>query len=81
VGICCVTVTVFFTAYVNDLPDYSSLLAVSIGPAGADVIGVLPTEDICVWGVLQKLRWERIYAFVILYGHTSFSVLRRRPSC
>ena len=73
VGICCVAATVFFTEYVNDLPDYSSLLALSTGPVGAGVIGHSATEDICVWGVLQKLRWERIYAFVILLLIVSYS--------
>ena len=73
VGICCVAATVFFTAYVNELPDYSSLLALSTGPVRAEVTGYSATEDICVWGVLQKLRWERIYAFVILLLMVSYS--------
>ena len=73
VGICCLIATAFFIAHVNDLPDYSSLLALSTGPVGTEVICCSATEDICGWGVLQKLRWERIYAFAILLLMVSYS--------
>jgi len=65
VVICSLGSTFWFTAYVNELPAYYDVCELCTG--------IQATEDICVWGVLQKMQWERVYAFLILFLMVSYS--------
>lgn len=65
-AVCAVTITVWFVARVNEMPDYGLQCNLLGGCTGTSPCSCPTTEDICVWGVLQKLRWERICAFLFL---------------
>jgi biopolymer transport protein ExbB/TolQ len=65
--------TLYFTARVNELPNYNYVCALCTGESSTDACSCPTTEDISVWGVVQKTRWERIYAFVILGLLVSYS--------
>jgi biopolymer transport protein ExbB/TolQ len=73
VGICCLMATLYFTARVNELPEYNYVCALCTNHPGVETCTCPTTEDICGWGLLQKMRWERTYAFVILSLMVSYS--------
>jgi len=73
VGICCLIATLYFTARVNELPDYNHVCALCTGELDVEGCTCPTTEDIYVWGVVQKMRWERLYAFLILGLMVSYS--------
>ena len=74
VGICCLVATLWFTAHVNDLPVINYTCALCAGEPTVEGCNCPTTEDICVWGVMQKMRWERVYAFLILCLMVSYSL-------
>ena len=73
VGICCLIATLYFTARVNELPDYNYVCALCTGRPSVEGCTCPTTEDFYAWGILQKMRWERLYAFVILGLMVSYS--------
>lgn len=73
VGICCLIATLYFTARVNEVPDYKYVCELCTGESSTEACSCPTTEDVYVWGILQKMRWERLYAFLILGLLVSYS--------
>ena len=65
-AVCAVTIAVLFVALVNVMPDYSLQCNLLGGGTGTSPGGCPATEDICEWGILQKMSWDRICALLFL---------------
>jgi biopolymer transport protein TolQ len=58
---------VWLTAGVSDRPDFRPDCAACADSVGSDSCICTTTGDLSQWGVYQKVRWERIYAYTLLF--------------
>lgn len=76
-AVCAVTLTIWFVVRVNEMPDNG--LQCKLLDSGTDTIpfSCPATEDYCGWGVLQKLRLERmgVFLFLCVMSLCSFAIM------
>jgi biopolymer transport protein TolQ len=66
-GICAFISITMYSVYLNAMPQYVIECTGCINCPPGENCRCLPTEDICLWGMVQKMSWITLLAYMALY--------------